>query len=426
MLLLVYSIYIGALYIALQNKNNFIININDDNVYGDYIHIDDHYDHDDLDEYEDLIPNYKHLEKNIEIYQDKLYEKVLRNPTLAIPCKKCRDANIIPKSYSKELDIYRVFITITPNTKNVFMDKQVIDCPCSINYDEHSNKTSEKVTLDNSYYILVIISSFILGASCSKIFGLCLEKYNVYIKESIDKRLQIMENNAIKLLNDGCHEEASILLQSAIDIIVKHKGKLHIDFGTFSHLLAKAKLNLGLYKSAEIIIIDVIKMYEPYGEDVHMREALEDLGLALQYQGRIDESVLIFSKVNDIIESTNRTDNYLKSVESNIEDIHIKYALPYNSNASDINSQLSSIDKIGKDLNISRINYYSSTNIDSTIDLKNNILVEQNSNDLNVTNADLYNTPSIHDLTSMDRVNSKKYLSTNISPETIMYEFENN
>jgi hypothetical protein len=132
MLLLVYSIYISALYIALQNKNNFIININDDdNVYGVfyYIHIDDHYDHDDLDEYEDLTPNNKHIEKNIEIYQDKLYEKVFRNPTLAIPCKKCRNANIIPKSYSKELDIYRVFITITPNTESEFMDKQVTNCP---------------------------------------------------------------------------------------------------------------------------------------------------------------------------------------------------------------------------------------------------------------------------------------------------------
>ena len=127
------------------------------------------------------------------------------------------------------------------------------------------------------------------------------------------------------------------------------------------------------------------------------------------------------------MESTNRTDNNLKSVESNIEDIHIKYALPYDSYVSDINSQLSNKDKIDKDLNTSRkINYYSSANIDSTIDLKNNISVEQNSNNLNVTNADLYNTPFIHDLTSMDRVNSKKYLSTNISPETIMYEFENN
>lgn len=436
MLLLVYTVYIGALFTALRSKDDFMIIIDSDNVYSNFVYMDNEFDryneYDDYynhDRYEYFISLYNREEQSDMIYKEKSYNKFLHNPTLIVPCKNCYDTNKINNNNnnnnarSKEVVSYQIMVS---NAENMRKDKQMVDCTSNIDYSPHNdcNKPSKKLmnTKDDQLRIIIALFCFLFGFSCSKVLELCVQKYNMYIKESTDKRLQSIETDAIILINNGNYIEAFDLLQLAIDIIITYKGKLHIDYGTFNHLLAKTMRNLGQLKSAETILIDVIKMYEPYGEDVHMIEALDDLGIVLTLQGRIDESVLIFSKVNEIMESTKRTTNYLASEEFNINDMHTKYGIPQNQSASD-DCQHCKEDTNQGNICSNEINYYvasddisnnfMSDNVDNTMLKKHSVAIDTES----------FKTPFVNNLLTVDGVETKKKLS--ISPETIMFEFEN-
>ncbi len=434
MLPLVYTIYIGTLFIALRSKYDFMIIIDSDHIYSNYVYMDTEVNnYDEYNEYNNH-DKCKYLTRldnsqgeSDMIYKEKRYHKFLQNPTLIVPCKSCHDTNKINNHdnvHSHEIALYQLIGSIASNVESMHKDKQLVDCSCNINYNVHNdcNKQSKKSTnLVNDQLYIVALFCFLFGLSSSMLFGSCVQMYKVYTKESIDKRLQNIETNAIALINNGNYLEAFNLLQLAIDIIITHKGKSHIDYGTFSHLLAKTKINLGRFKSAEKVLIDVIKMYEPYGEDVHMIEALEDLGLVLKLQGRIDESVLIFSKVNEIAENTKRINCYLASEESNINDIYTKYGIPQYQFTSDAHDE--------EDINQRNI-YGNKINFNVTSDdTSNNFINGKFSNTISdntlkiAIDTELFNTPLVNNLLMVDSVGTNKYQS--ISPETIMYEFEN-
>lgn len=128
----------------------------------------------------------------------------------------------------------------------------------------------------------------------------------------VESTISSYEKNVSLLLQRGRFDEASALVEIALNYVEMHRGTNHVDFAAFKHLLAQANLGLCNYAHAESLLLQVIHFYEPFGEDAHMARVLEDLALALEGQSRIEESLQVLIKSAKMFEDSHEVDMMLQ------------------------------------------------------------------------------------------------------------------
>ena len=121
----------------------------------------------------------------------------------------------------------------------------------------------------------------------------------------IESYVSTVESTALQHMRDGNTVDADSILDLAIIYLTSIGLDLHVDTAALRHLLAKCKIALGCVGQAELLLREVLLVYhEACGgatsSDIYTLQALEDLVLALQAQGKKRDAKIIILRIHEI------------------------------------------------------------------------------------------------------------------------------
>jgi len=185
----------------------------------------------------------------------------------------------------------------------------------------------------------------------------------------VESSISSYERSVTTLLQQGLFNKASAMVETALAYVARHRGTNHTDFAAFKHLLAKANLGLCNYAHAESLLLQVVHLYEPFGEDAHMARVLEDLAESLQGQSRMEDTLHILLKAVKIFEDSYAVDMLLQdngnSADSKIKKSSDNDSLTRSANTTTLSNVLDSapLAKINeyKEKLVSDIKHFNST-----------------------------------------------------------------
>eukprot|EP00597_Dinobryon_sp_UTEXLB2267_P000775 CAMPEP_0170074602 /NCGR_PEP_ID=MMETSP0019_2-20121128/11877_1 /TAXON_ID=98059 /ORGANISM="Dinobryon sp., Strain UTEXLB2267" /LENGTH=688 /DNA_ID=CAMNT_0010285011 /DNA_START=352 /DNA_END=2418 /DNA_ORIENTATION=- len=178
-------------------------------------------------------------------------------------------------------------LIITPSTTS-----QSTSCPPSSSLDNEDNNITESMSDSELMMSHIPIAAlfFMVGVISAYMAGYVRKEVNKFLLKRQRWYLDNLEKRVITLLNGAEFEKAARLLKRELPTVIQYRGADHVDTAAFQHFLAKCYIGLQDGVSAERCLEEVKRIYDPFGEDAHMAHVLEDWGMALKLQNKLEES----------------------------------------------------------------------------------------------------------------------------------------
>ena len=132
---------------------------------------------------------------------------------------------------------------------------------------------------------------FILGVICTILYHRVVKIFQKYYQTYKMNVINGYETKAINLLESSCFDEASILLKNALSFISRFNGKNHVEYGAFTHLLAKCEISRGNIIVAESLLQNTLEIYDYHAlQDAVTARVLEDLSELIYKNGKLENA----------------------------------------------------------------------------------------------------------------------------------------